>query len=435
MKICAYVQNKYAKQTYKKESYNVRTFAGLSVVIDILERDGFNVEYAGNATVHQYDIVLVSMTSDCDWWSFINERVKWQKGKYKVIIGGQGVLNVRPFLEFADYFVLGRAEGIICKLVQAISKNTPFEHVSIIESNKFDIDKKYLINQVNELYQHEVKLQNGEIYREDIIGCNHQCLFCGYTWQRKNCNNAVFEYSGLWNGGADRERAIIDIDEGVEVNLNKLRTTAIDGMSERLRFAVNKKITREMLRNFIERLAKCDKPHQLKLYNIIGYPDENTDDWFELLEDIRIVDGKFLKTDKQTCLLLHSTPFRAMPATPMACKPMSYKNYRGMAGKVLGKGLKGNIFYQGNAIWAVEGMGTEGLSTVIQSAIVWRGVEIDSDNIIKISQSKKFLSSSGSVKQSTLEKYFDVAKLFGEFNKENLPTRYLKTYAKIEKMW
>jgi len=34
-----------------------------------------------------------------------------------------------------------------------------------------------------------------------------------------------------------------------------------------------------------------------------------------------------------------------------------------------------------------------------------------------------------------LEKYFDVKTLFGEFKPKTLPTRYLKTYAKIEKMW
>ena len=97
--------------------------------------------------------------------------------------------------------------------------------------------------------------------------------------------------------------------------------------------------------------------------------------------------------------------------------------------------LKGNIFYQGNAIWAVESMGTDSLSTVIQSAIVWRGTESDSDNFVKVAASKKFKSASSAVKQATLEKYFDVCKLFGAFTKSTLPTRYLKTYCKVERMW
>jgi hypothetical protein len=229
---------------------------------------------------------------------------------------------------------------------------------------------------------------------------------------------------------------MIDMDNGIEVDLVKLRTTAIDGLSERLRYAVNKKITRDMLQRFIVRLAQCEKPHQVKFYNIIGYPTETKEDWFEFLDDIRIADSQFKKQDKQTSILLHSTPFRAMPATPLACKPMSYENYRGEIAKVLGQGkYKGNIFYQGNAMWAVESMATESLCTVIQSAIVWRGTEADSDNFVKIASSKKFSNASSDTKQATLEKYFDVKRLFGEFTPDTLPTRYLRTYCKVEKMW
>ena len=49
MKICAYVQSKFAKQTYSKECFNARTFAGMQVVIDILQRDGYDVDFAESA--------------------------------------------------------------------------------------------------------------------------------------------------------------------------------------------------------------------------------------------------------------------------------------------------------------------------------------------------------------------------------------------------
>ena len=229
---------------------------------------------------------------------------------------------------------------------------------------------------------------------------------------------------------------MIDMHNGVEVDLVKLRTTAIDGLSQRLRYYVNKKISREMLREFLERLAGCEKPHQVKFYNIIGYPTENIDDWMEFVEDIEIVDKKFRKQDKQTSILLHSTPFRSMPATPLACAPMSYVNYRGMIARELGKGkYKGNIFYQGNAMWAVESMSTESLPTVIQSAIIWRGTESDTGNIVKVACSRKFQTSDAKTKQLTLEKYFDVDKLFGSFSPKTLPTRNILTYCHPEKMW
>lgn len=62
LKICAYVQNGYAKQTYKIECLDTRQFVGLRVVMDALQRSGYECEWAGMATVHHYDIVLVSLT-------------------------------------------------------------------------------------------------------------------------------------------------------------------------------------------------------------------------------------------------------------------------------------------------------------------------------------------------------------------------------------
>lgn len=100
---------------------------------------------------------------------------------------------------------------------------------------------------------------------------------------------------------------------------------------------------------------------------------------------------------------------------------------------MLGRGLKGNIFYQGNAMWAVESMATESLPTVFQSAIVWRGDESDANSFAKVARSKKFAQADGPTKLATLEKYFDPDKLFGKFSPDDLPTRYLDTYAKIEK--
>lgn len=437
LKIGIYVLRKYAKQTYRKECYNIRLNAGMAVVCDILRRAGFDdIQYCSSANVSKFDMVMFSVTSDCDWWEFVAERVHWEKGNYKVVVGGQGVLNPRPFLEIVDYFVLGRAENIQAKLAQSILEGEECIDEHIVSSKSYSIDKLYYINQTQEIYPYDVKLDNGQTYHEDVIGCNHKCLFCGYTWQRKQAQHEAFNYSGLWNGGADRERAMIDMHNGVDVDLVKLRTTAIDGLSQRLRYAVNKKISREMLQEFLERLAKCEKPHQVKFYNIIGYPTETLEDWEEFLEDIQIVDHNMPKQEKQTSILLHSTPFRAMPATPLACEPMSYVNYRGLIARRLGKGqYTGNIFYQGNAMWAVESMATESLPTVIQSAIIWRGTEKDTSNIIKLAQSKQFATASSKVKQATLEKYFDVGTLFGRFDPETLPTRNIRTYCSIEKMW
>ena len=102
---------------------------------------------------------------------------------------------------------------------------------------------------------------------------------------------------------------------------------------------------------------------------------------------------------------------------------------------MLGKGLRGNLIYQGRSLWSVESMGTESLPTVILSAICHRATEQDTESIIRIARSRKFRAASSAVKQATLERYFDVETLFGRFTPETLPSRYLRSYARVEKLW
>ena len=439
MRICAYVQEAYSKANYKNECMDTRQFVGLRVVIDCLERAGYSVEYAGLATVHQYDVVLVSLTADCDWWTFISERQRWRKGGYKVLVGGAGVLHVAPFLPWFYAAMLGRGENLIVPLIQGIEAGDRWESESVLYSDTFSEDKTYRLAQVDLQYPHPIKLSENRKFCEGAIGCNHKCLFCGYTWQRKFVS--PHEYyrmeDSLFGNIADKERAMLDLDEDPRsIDFSHLRTTAIDGFSERLRVGVNKPITRRIIHNFLVAMINSPaKPHQLKFYNICGYPTETDEDWMEFLDELRLADEATDRRDKQWSIVLHSTPFRAMPATPMACAPMSKRNYRGLIGGKLGAGLKGNLIYQGKNLWAVESMGTDSLSTVMLSAIAHRGSREDSENIGRLCATKKFWSASASVREKTLERYFDMDKLFGPFTPETLPSRYLRTYAKVEKMW
>ena len=439
MKICAYVQNAYAKANYKNECMDTRQFVGLRVIIDALGRAGYPVEWAGAATVHEYDVVLVSLTSDCDWWSWIAERVTWRPGNYKVVVGGAGVLHVTPFLRWADYFSLGRGEDSIVNLILRLDGRDCIDDDSIVESATFSPDKIYRIRQTDVPYPHRVELagrDNG--YLEGQIGCPHKCLFCGYTWHRKflsDIDHFAWENS-LFAEMVDLERAMIDIQRDPEkISFSKLRTTAIDGMSERLRYMVNKRISRACMVDFIRRMIGSDAaPHQMKFYNIVGYPTETDDDWMEYLDTLREADSG-PQNGKQWSIVLHNTPFRPMPATPLACAPMSKRNYRGQIGTALGRGLKGNLIYQGTNLWSVESMGTESLATVMLSAIAHRGNADDSESIERICRSKKFWCAPAAVREATLERHFDMDTLFGEFTAETLPSRYLRTYCAVEKCW
>ena len=438
-KICAYVQAAYSKQNYSKECMETRQFVGLRVIIDVLERNGYEVEYAGSATVHNYDFVLVSLTSDCDWWTYISERLTWRKGGYKVIVGGAGLLHISPFLPFGDYFIWGRGEGQILSLLNG----TAFSD-SVTESGTFSEDNIYHVAQANKPYPYPLKLPSTRSFEETTIGCNHKCLFCGYTWQRKfmSPHKTYKMQDSLFGNIETSELAMLDMARDFNnVDFAHLRTTAIDGFSERLRFMVKKPITRKILVSMLAAMAQAAyngkaKPHQMKIYNICGYPTETEEDMKEFAECLQEADSLMPTLTKQWSIVLHSTPFRPMPATPLACAPMSYKQYRGEICKVLrDKIYKGNIFYQGRNFWAVESMGTESLSTVILSAIAHRGERRDTENIIKMCSTPKFWAASSKVKQITLEKYFNVEKIFGAYTPETLPSRYLRTYLPIEKAW
>lgn len=383
--------------------------------------------------------MLVSLTADCDWWTFISERQRWRKGGYKVLVGGAGVLHVAPFLPWFYAAMLGRGENLIVPLIQGIEAGDRWESESVLYSDTFSEDKTYRLAQVDLQYPHPIKLSENRKFCEGAIGCNHKCLFCGYTWQRKFVS--PHEYyrmeDSLFGNIADKERAMLDLDEDPRsIDFAHLRTTAIDGFSERLRVGVNKPITRRIIHNFLVAMINSPaKPHQLKFYNICGYPTETDEDWMEFLDELRLADEATDRRERQWSIVLHSTPFRAMPATPMACAPMSKRNYRGLIGGKLGAGLKGNLIYQGKNLWAVESMGTDSLSTVMLSAIAHRGSREDSENVGRLCATKKFWSASASVREKTLERYFDMDRLFGPFTPETLPSRYLRTYLPVERGW
>lgn len=92
--------------------------------------------------------------------------------------------------------------------------------------------------------------------------------------------------------------------------------------------------------------------------------------------------------------------------------------------------MPGNVFFQGNKFWAVEGMGTDSLCTVVQSAICLRGTEKDSENMMRIARATKYWRAASKHKEATLRKLFDVPALFAKYDRDTLPTRYIKMRAK-----
>jgi len=428
------------------ENYNVRAWPGLEMVCHALRQAGIEVDYCSSATVGRYRAVLVSITSGCDWYSFVGERLAWPKTARPVVIaGGAGLLNVRPFLRWCDTFCLGRSEEYVVPVVRAALAGERYEHPSVIHAAGFDVNRTYTIDAGMVLYPHAVPLANGKTWTESAYGCQRKCLFCAYTWHRRHVGGLQNEAGAgdvLWGGSAEKTIFELDLANPDTWGLPKLRIVGLDGFSERLRRTVNKPITREMLRAFFRGMALSTvAPNHMKVYNIVGYPTETEADWFEFLEDLAAADEGWANPgapgDPQWGIELHSTPFRPMPATPCACWPMSPVNYRGRIVKVLSQGKHREyhgIFYRGNRFWAAESRGTESLPTVILDALALRGVEDDSETIARLASSAKFRGASMAHRTAILERHVDVARLFGAYTWDTLPTRYLASYTPADKL-
>ena len=430
--VAIYVQRKYAKQAYKVESYNVRRWAGIEMIRHSIERQGATVGYCDFATVGDFDVVLVSMTAICDWWTFIAEQATW-KTRPIVIVGGCGVLNIRPVLPYFDIAVFGRGENIIAPLLDHVGRGVRYEHPSVCYADGFSPDQTYRIAQADQPYPHSIDLPEGNFgeergaYLEESIGCARRCYFCAYSWHRRRSASVG---ANSYGSGGSREITMLDLDMENPQTWDVFRNIGLDGTSERLRRMANKKITRDLFQRMLTNLRHTThKPHQIKAYCVVGYPTETQEDWAEHLEDLKIADSAMDKADKQWPLVLMASPLRPMPCTPSAYWSIPYKNHRGAIAKALkSPKMPGNVYFQGENLWAVESMGTESLSSIILELAIIRGVEDDTDPIRKIATSKRYWNANAKDKQATAESVLDVGRLFSEYSLDDLPARYLESY-------
>lgn len=451
--IAIYVQAKYAKKAYKVDSYNVRTWGGVELIKSVLVTNGYEVGYCSAATVKDQDIVLVSIVSTQDWYTFAAERLTWPKGKYTVIIGGPGVWNLRPVLWMGDVFVFGRGETIILPLVQHVLKGNEFIHESVAYPETFDPDnKKYRICQATEFWPHPVPLADGKEWREHAIGCNRRCLFCSYTWQRKHIGEKFNIRPGDFSKGMLQEQTMFDIDLEHPENWSTTPiTVGLDGLSERIRRMVNKKITRDLLRRFLMaamRQASLKPTRAMRINNIVGFPTEGINDLGELLEDFRLASEAHsalgITMPQRRMIIVHSTPFRSLPVTPAAGWPMARLDFRRenlvfwakQIVKPWPKNLTSGLsLYEDRNLYVIASNTIESLSSSILEAILFRGFEKDTDLVRKLSATSKFWSSNSVTRLATLEKACDIDRFLREYAPKDLPTWYLEAYIPREKLY
>lgn len=406
----------------KSTSFDWMGNIGAYMVIDCLRRAGITVGFCSPANAHEYKIVLASFTSQFDTFNFIRAVGKlqsWRRRRFRVVAGGFGLINVYPLRHYIDYAVFGRCESFIAEMIKTITAGRDYTHPSVMALE--DGIKPVQLGQADELYPHELDTKPIK-FRESELGCPRKCLFCNYSFSRRHLtrNTQMFRGALGWGG----KEVLFDrllIDSGMKA----MTRTALDGMSERLRFAFHKPISNAKIVEIFNGLSDKWQGEKawITLYQIGSYPTETEQDraeWRDVL----------LQTNCRNVhvyVTVHVTPFRPSALTPAQYLPadVSY-NWRRVCSTNIVHLPKLEVHY---------GVSFDCSYTHLKDLIVGRATE-QSDEIIRIICFDRALEKlPAEVRTRALMKRYDCTPYLREYRTtENTPTWYLNSYVPDEQI-
>lgn len=353
----------------KRSTFDSFGFLGLKMIIDEISNLGLSVSYCTTETVHNYDIVLFSITAVEDITTFL-QRVKsgkYKKGDAKVVAGGSGCVNITSIYDYIDMAVFGRAEGQAENIIEFKGADNIW-----IKKNDPMLENDYQMRQVSSLHEDE----NG------CCGCKNKCFFCQYTWTRKLVGKNFHPGNSGGNTINEEDFKGLNLDKPGRYN------TGIDGLSFYTRHKVNKGfVTDELIRSKFETAISkgFEKAFMLKLFGIVGYPWEtiqsariDADAFGRLFEGI---DKKYKKG--RLMAAMHLTPFSPEPLTPMEHVPANIKtNWRSVFGG------RSYPLIRNERINVFIGPYTTTAPTLSRRVLVNRSTMKDRENIFKIITAK-----------------------------------------------
>lgn len=296
---------------------------GATVIVAALTAHGHDVSEmpASLYAVDNCDLAIVSIPSTYQMLDYLRvariERLDRRSGI--ILIGGFGVQNPMLIREFFDFAYFGRAhdaiDGVARELVSERATSSP--HVlSAEEFGPVTIDQAPLTDRY---------------MREEFTGCP---LKCHYTYARRYQQRPGRPRQYLQTLLSDSAPEVMWSEiRAMERKPGRLRA-AIDGFSERLRFAYGKRIRDDEITAAIEHLSGLGRATssvgQYRLdgdlddvsdrgacvvmaYNIGHFPGETSDDW-------RALDNALLAAEPRgghVVVIIHTTPFRPSLGTPM----------------------------------------------------------------------------------------------------------------------
>ena len=282
---------------------------GASVLMDELRRSGYSVDICDYRTAFNYTHVLVSMTATDDIYDIFLQcyKNKWKNRTFTAFVGGFGCQNPIALSDFVDYAFFGRADGIIIDFLKNPENYKEY-------SFNLKTPHKIRLRQIEKLYPHPVIYgANKTRWTEKFIGCPYRCKFCHYSHNRKYIGGGGYVNNGLSTGSP--EVMLKDICNLTE-KIGRL-TAALDGYSERLRFAYGKKITWDMVEEALDTLASFKGSTYFKLYNICNFPTETDEDEIEFNDFWENYTRCTKKADGVVKVDVFNTAFRPSLNTPM----------------------------------------------------------------------------------------------------------------------
>ncbi|MBN2029927.1 radical SAM protein [bacterium] len=304
-------------------------------------------------------------------------------------------LNPAPLLPFVDGLVVGEAEGTIPQICQVLhfmkrQKNrridklqalSEIEGVFIPKINK-TVNKQILTSLDSHPTYTPIVTQKSHFGNMFVVevgrGCSRGCLFCAaktaYHPYRFRSMESIVETVARYNPGAHRiglEGAALSdypnlellcemlVDIGYEISLASIRadrvtphlvdvlergkvrsfTIAPEAGSEDLRRSIGKGMDDDTLRNVVH-LLKDISLDVLKLYFLIGLPDEKEDDVQSIVGLARELADLFFSKHRKRKIRLSVNAFIPKPFTEFQVCPMASEKMLTEKRKQIKRGLK-----------------------------------------------------------------------------------------------
>lgn len=264
-------------------------------------------EFCTPDTMDRYEVVLVPLHSFLDIANVVLYLP--ESRKTRVVVGGPACHNIRPMIGRIDVANFGRCDSGKINRILAGERSPSVWRAADDPS-------------FTQAYEVEHATPSGLDPSERMVGCHKRCAFCFYSWWNGPASVRSRYSSGF--GGHEDFFQTMDWDTA-----KRGAVTAIDGQTADIRRMVGKPLTVEQIAEILQRAndVQFDKTLRVKLYTIVGYPDEDETAAVEtdMADACRIADES---ATREIVIAMKPSHFIPFQKTPMWAEPFNSTDMR-----------------------------------------------------------------------------------------------------------